>query len=170
MSNAEKRHIFAPTYGDENRIGRYALIEIYPNVVAIALAAQKHAVAFDADTVTEGYYSNSQVTTPELGGECIYESLPDELEDMLIDCDFGDDPYLLPTEWDPLIAEIKAKYTERDALRWDCRPLRFVADKDDIRAQIADKHQPDNYVWTSDLLPLLSALKADFDVAGFACD
>lgn len=168
MQNAEKRHIFAPTYGDENRLGRYALIEIHPNTVAIALDAQRWAFAFDQRH--EGYYGDSQVTTPELGGEFIYESIPAELEEWLTASEWGEfTAVLLPVEWNSLLEDIKAKYPERDTLRWDCRACRYIADKDDIRMQAADAHQPDSFVWTSDLWPFFSALQVDFGTPGFTC-
>lgn len=170
MPNAEKRHIFAPTFGDENRLGVYVLLEVYPNIVDIALAAQKHALAFDKDPVTEGYYSDTQVATPELGGEFVFTSLPDEMEDWLADQEQSDAelPRLLPVELDPVLETLKARH-RWDDVRWGCRPTRLVADKDDIRLQAADKYEPNYFVWTSNLWPLLSALKVDFDVAGFAC-
>ena len=171
MPNAEKRHIFAPVYGDENRLGSYVLFEVYPNIVDIALAAQRHAAAFDNDSVTVGYYSDSQVVTPELGGEFVFTSIPDELEDWLHDRAEGyDAPRLLPLRLDAMLEAIKAEHLEYDGIRWDCRPARLVADKDDIRLQAADKHAPDYYVWTSDLRSFFSALEVDFDVDGFAME
>lgn len=172
MPNAEKRHIFAPTYGDENRLGAYVLLEVYPNIVDIALAAQKHSLAFDKDPVTEGYYSDTQVATPELGGEFVLTRLPDELEDWLADQEHSDSelPRLLPVELDEMLEFIKQQHRDDADERWDCRPARLIADKDDIRLQAADKYEPDYFVWTSDLSPLLKALKADFDVKGFAIE
>jgi hypothetical protein len=170
MKNAEKRHIFAPTYGDENRLGVYVLFEVYPNIVDIALAAQQHALAFDTDPVTAGYYSDTQVATPELGGEFVFTTLPDMMEDWLAYQDYSDSelPRLLPVELDSVLKTLKSRHRRRDDDRWDCRPARIVADKDDIRLQIADKHTPDCFVWTSDLWSFFSALKVDFDADGYA--
>lgn len=170
MPNAEKRHIFAPTYGDENRLGVYVLLEVYPNIVDIALAAQRHALAFDEDPVTEGYYRDAQVTTPGLGGEFVFTRLPDELEDWLADQEHSDSelPRLLPVELYETLEFIKQLHREDADERWDCRPARFIADKDEIRLQIADKHQPDCFVWTSNLRPILLSLKVSFGEEGFA--
>ena len=172
MPNAEKRHIFAPTYGDENRLGAYVLLEVYPNIIELALAAQHHALAFDNHPVTEGYYSDSQVTTPELGGEFVFTHLPDELEDWLADQAHSDSelPRLLPVDLDEVLETLKAHHRQRRDVRWDCRPARFIADKDDIRLQIADKYQPDSFVWTSNLRPILLSLKVSFGEEGFAID
>ena len=171
MPNAEKRHIFAPTFDNENRLGVYVILEVYPNIVEIALAAQSYALAFDTDPVTEGYYSDTQVTTPELGGEFLFDSLPNELEDWLADQEHSDSelPRLLPVALDSVLESLKARHRGRDDVRWDWRrPARIVAGKDDIRLQIEDKHTPDDFVWTSDLWSFFSALKVDFDADGYA--
>ena len=170
MPNAEKRYIFAPTYGDENRLGSYVLLEIYPNMVVIALDAQRRAIDYNASPILEGYFSDGQVVTPELGGECVFTSLPDELEDWFADHEEFDSekPLLFPVELHPVLDQLKEQHWSDSDLRWDCRPCRFIADKDDIRLQIADKHEPDYYVWTSSLHQILEALAADMDVLGFS--
>lgn len=170
MPNAEKRHIFAPTFGDEDRLGVYVLMEVYPNVVALALEAQRWAVEFDKNHVTDGYYSESQVTTPEVGGEFVFTRIPDELADWFAAQDDSDPelPRLLPVALDEALEFVKTQHRDEADDRCDCRPARFVADSDDIRLRIADNYQPDCFVWTSNLWPFLSALKVDFDAEGFA--
>lgn len=169
MSNAEKRHILAATYGNEFGDDAYVIVEVYPDVVDIVLAAQRLAREFNKNPVLEGYFhSGSRVTTPEIGYEFVFKSLPDPLDEWISTQEHYDTelPRLLPVNLDPMLETIKEAHRLDASVRWDSRPARYQCEDDSVRLQIFDRYECDICIWTRDLLPFFTALQQDFDTPG----
>lgn len=173
MPNAEKRHILASTYGNEFGEDSAVLFAIYPDVVAMAIAAQKAATAFDESRYTEGYHGGSTVETPTVGGDYVMTSLPDGLSEWLEE---QGDPnlervHLLPVGLaDQIDAQLRFWEEDNDDAIWRSRNCRLRCDEDDIRLAIDDKYEGDITVWTRSFAAIVHRLADHFDADGMSVD